>query len=50
MAAAKGMIAALPGMGGRPPEVTATGIEALFELVGLREWSQIGDAWTSASS
>ena len=50
MAAAKGMIAALQGMGGRPPDVTATGIEALFELVGLREWSEIGNAWTPAGS
>jgi 2-methylisocitrate lyase-like PEP mutase family enzyme len=50
MAAAKGMIAVLQGMGGRPPEVTATGIEALFQLVGLREWSEIGNAWSHASS
>ena len=46
MAAAKGMIAALQHLGGTTPEVTATGIEALFELVGLREWSVLGDAWT----
>jgi len=46
MAAAKGMIGALQHLGGTTPEVTATGIEALFELVGLREWSVVGDAWT----
>jgi 2-methylisocitrate lyase-like PEP mutase family enzyme len=50
MAAAKGMIAALRDLGGTPPEVNATGIEALFQLVGLREWSAIGDAWTPAST
>jgi 2-methylisocitrate lyase-like PEP mutase family enzyme len=46
MAAAKGMIAALQELGGTPPDVTATGIAALFQLVGLREWSAVGDAWT----
>jgi 2-methylisocitrate lyase-like PEP mutase family enzyme len=46
MAAAKGMIEALQHLGGKTPEVTATGIEALFELVGLREWSVLGGAWT----
>jgi len=48
MATAKGMIGALQHLGGKTPEVTATGIEALFELVGLREWSVLGEAWTRA--
>jgi len=48
MAAAKGMIGALQHLGGMTPEVASTGIEALFELVGLREWSAVGDAWTTA--
>jgi hypothetical protein len=40
------LIAAVLVVGGRRPDVTATGIAALFQLVGLREWSAVGDAWT----
>ena len=47
MAAAEGMIAALEDLGGTAPEVTATGVTALIQLVGLREWSAIGDAWVT---
>jgi len=50
MAAAEGMIAALQDLGGTAPEVTATGVTALFQLVGLREWSAIGDAWVTRTS
>jgi hypothetical protein len=47
MAAAEGMIAALEDLGGTAPQVTGTGVTALFQLVGLREWSAIGDAWVT---
>jgi hypothetical protein len=50
MAAAKRIIVALRDLGGTPPELTVTGIAALFELAGLREWSAVGDTWTSPAS
>ena len=44
-AAALSMIGALQQLGGTPPPTTSTGPAALFDLVGLHEWSAVGDAW-----
>ena len=44
-AAAFSMIGALQQLGGVTPPTTSTGPAALFDLVGLREWSAVGDAW-----
>ena len=43
--AASAMVDALEFIGGTRPEVTATGVARFFDLVGLDEWSAIGDRW-----
>lgn len=37
------MIASLRELGGTPPAVTSAGIASFFDVVGLREWSALGE-------
>ena len=44
-AATNAMVAELEGLGGRNPRTDSVGVAAFFDLVGLPEWSAVGEKW-----
>lgn len=44
-AVAATMIDSLETLGGTRPDVTSSGVAAFFDLLGLRQWSAVGEKW-----
>lgn len=47
VAATNAMIDSLKSLGGVPPSGASEGVAAFFDLVGLQEWSTVGERWKS---